>query len=169
VAVKASDKSSQATIPVSIQTTGNSREAQALIPVEVQSATGKSVKRAAVVPVRVRTSTKSRKKARRPSSQARRRTHTNLSRAERARQLELIKQSAQRENYDLLTKSVVVLTTAEETLVNMTGNLAKVALQAVPRFLQAGVRLPFVMAGNTADKAQQIYGEAKDFAQDLAA
>jgi hypothetical protein len=80
-----------------------------------------------------------------------------------------MERAARRENPDLLTKSVLVFTTAEEAVVNMAGNAAKGALHLLSAFVHASFRSPSVIAANTPYRARRLYQDAKEFAQDVVA
>lgn len=168
VAIKTSAKSSEATIPVSIKTTGDSPDAEALLTVEVETAKGTTVKRAALLPVEVKNTSKSR---------ATRQTRRSASASSRHRaswhqgrhRPHLVQQKEERPEQDLLTKAVVAATTAEENAVNFAGQMTIRVLDALPKLLWAGLGTPFRVAGKTLDRAEELYSDASLFAEELAA
>ena len=136
-------------IPVAIQTTGNGPQAEALIPVEVKTAAGKAVKRAAVVPVTVKQEPR--------NSSLRARAH----RPEPAPQ--------RREAQDTLTRGMVRVMETEESAVNAAGQMTLNFLEVLPRLVRSALRVPTRLARQLSFKMEDLYAEASTAVDRLAA
>lgn len=151
VAIASAD-SSEAVIPVAIKTAGDSPDAEAVIPVEVQTSRGKTRKRAAVVPVTVK----------------RRRARTARESAEKVvaiRQTELREERAPKQR-DIVTRSVVALTDAEETAVNLAGHFGITVMHVVPRLMRSALG---TVARQVDESAEAISSEIEAAEETLAA
>ncbi len=164
IAVKSSANSSEATIPVAIQTSGDSPQAKALIPVEVKTTKGKSVRRAAAVPITVRSTSRPHKVRTRSR---RRSVHKRNVKAKRASEVRT--QGARVHQQDFVTKTVMALTTAEETAVNLAGQWSITVLDLVPRWVNIALGKPFELAEQASDRAESFLSEATAAVEDLAA
>ena len=147
VAIRSRSKSGQAMIPVAIQSTGDGPQAEAIIPVEVKTAAGKSVKRAAVVPVTV----KEGKKSRRPAA------HRRATDAQR------------REPQDTLTRGMVMAIEAEESVANAAGQMSLNMLEALPRIVRSVLRAPTRFARKLSYEMGILYDDAHAAVDHLAA
>ncbi len=135
--VAVTSSGSEAVIPATIRSSDDSGQPEAVIPVEVKTATGKVRKRAAVVPITLKTSSKSRNKNHRSRSVRKgarpglkRKMHRDVGRY----QEELHRESKGKQQ-DVITQGAVLLTRAEEAAVNSAGRLAIAMLRVVPSFL----------------------------------
>jgi hypothetical protein len=63
----------------------------------------------------------------------------------------------------------VALTKAEETAVGFAGQLSMTVLEFVPKWLRIGIRIPFNLAEKASERAEEVYSEASEAVEELAA
>jgi len=157
VVIQANAKSRQATIPVSIQRSGDSEQAQALIPVAVKTTAGKEVRRAAVVPVTVKSAPKRTPRRRSLAVRPAVPSHSQIHSPEPL------------EARDMVSKGVVRLTDLEETAVMTAGHLTMTVLDIFPRVMRTAMKLPLAIVKNATAPAQVLHTNATTALDRLAA